>query len=325
MHFLIGIPDVKHQYSISACKSYLESRSRPFRNVSSMMKQQPTTSPPRRSTSCSPIASTVPPVARTSSWMRTRAPWGIMSGCSSSAFCPYSRAYVALIVSGGSFPGRRAGTKPQPISRAIAAPRMKPRASAPRITSGFWARAHPASSAIVWSSACGSASSGVTSLKPTPGCGQSGTSRIFSFRFTALAYEVAQTAPEEALRQILRELAEHLQVARPLLPPLRVARAERRRDRGCEQPGLAVGGRAERAQVSRRDAEAREPAADRGDLGVGLAVEALASRDPRRQQAVLLELAGQAPVDAGALAEGRLVELRLRVAEAARAPPPALR
>ena len=43
------------------------------------------------------------------------------------------------------------------------------------------------SSAIVWSSACGSASSGVTSLKPTPGWGQSGTSRIFSFRSTALS------------------------------------------------------------------------------------------------------------------------------------------
>src|SRR6266545_1731849 len=32
------------------------------------------------------------------------------------------------MVSGGSFPGRLAGTNPQPISRAIAAPRMKQRA-----------------------------------------------------------------------------------------------------------------------------------------------------------------------------------------------------
>ena len=66
------------------------SRSRPPRNVSSMMKHAPTTTPP----SCSTrplIASTVPPVASTSSWMTTRAPGGIRSGCSSSEFSPYSR------------------------------------------------------------------------------------------------------------------------------------------------------------------------------------------------------------------------------------------
>ena len=48
-----------------------------------MMKHAPTTSPP----SCSTrplIASTVPPVASTSSWITTREPFGIRSGCSSS-------------------------------------------------------------------------------------------------------------------------------------------------------------------------------------------------------------------------------------------------
>ena len=43
---------------------------------------------------------------------------------------PYSRMYSAITTSCGSLPGLRAGTKPAPSSRAIAAPRMKPRASA---------------------------------------------------------------------------------------------------------------------------------------------------------------------------------------------------
>jgi hypothetical protein len=92
--------------------------------------------------------------------------------------------YVALIVSGGNLPGRRAGTKPQPISFAIAAPRMNPRASAPSTRSGFFSAPHVESCSTVYASAAGSARSGVMSLKPTPGCGQSGISRTFSARFT---------------------------------------------------------------------------------------------------------------------------------------------
>src|SRR4051794_27363767 len=99
---------------------------------------------------------------------------------------------------------------------------MNPRASAPRTRSGVFSRAQAASPVIVSSSACGSARSGVTSLKPTPGCGQSGTSRIFSLSSTAyLAYEVAQTAPEETLREVLCQLAERLHVAGRLLAALR--------------------------------------------------------------------------------------------------------
>ena len=187
-----------------------------------MMKHAPQTFAPSCSTSPA-IASTVPPVASTSSWINTVEPFGIRSGCSSSAFVPYSSWYVALTVSGGSLPGRRAGTKPQPISRASAAPRMNPRASAPRIRSGFFVAAHFPSSETVWSSASASARSGVTSLKPTPGWGQSGTSRILVFRSTGLAYEVAQTSPEEALRQILSQLTQRLEVAQTLLAALRIA------------------------------------------------------------------------------------------------------
>src|SRR5579884_3067874 len=79
----------RDQYVISACRSSPSSFSRPPRNVSSMMKHAPTTTAPSCSTSPR-IASTVPPVASTSSWITTRAPSGISSGCNSSAFSPYS-------------------------------------------------------------------------------------------------------------------------------------------------------------------------------------------------------------------------------------------
>ena len=41
-------------------------------------------------------------------------------------FSPYSSAYVALTVFQGSFPGRRAATKPQPSLHASAAPEDEP-------------------------------------------------------------------------------------------------------------------------------------------------------------------------------------------------------
>src|SRR5919206_3798972 len=261
---------------MSACRSYFESRSRPPRKVSSTMKAQPTTLPPSRSTR-SPIASTVPPVASTSSWIRTRAPRPIISGCSSRAFCPYSSAYVALTVSGGSFPGRRAATKPQPISCAIAAPRMNPRASAPRTRSGSFVFPHAPRAAIVSRNASGSASRGMMSRKTTPFCGKSGTSRTLVLRSTAMSGrdELPQLAPEEKLRQLLRELGELLEVLHPRLPPLRVAGAQSGRDDGFQQARFAGRGRPEGAQVPRRDPELREPRAGDLDVHVALAVDPL--------------------------------------------------
>src|ERR671934_3551 len=285
---------------MSACRSYFERRSRPLRKVSSMMKAQPTTSPPRRSTRPA-TASTVPPVASTSSWMRTRDPRPIISGCSSRAFCPYSSAYVALTVSGGSLPGRRAATKPQPISCAIAAPRMNPRASAPRTRSGSFVFAQAPSSSIVWCRASGSARSGMMSRKTTPFCGKSGTSRTFALRSTAMSGgdELPQLAPEEELRKLLRELCELLEVLHARLPPLGVAGAQRRRDDGFQQAGLPGRGGAERAQVAGRDAELREPRAGDRDVDVALAVELLALVRVGLQQPVVLELACQLAADPG--------------------------
>ena len=131
------------------------------------------------------------------------------------------------------------------------------------------------------------------SLKTMPGFGKSGTSRILPRRSRALIGSATQphVAPEEELRELLRELGERLQVLEPGLAALGVARAERRRDELLEQRRLPVGGGAERAQVAGVDAEAREPPARRGDLRVALAVEALAALEPRLQQPELLELA----------------------------------
>src|SRR5919197_1798622 len=292
--------------------AYLDSRSRPPRKVSSMMNAQPTTSPPSDSTSPA-IASTVPPVASTSSWISTRAPWPIISGCSSSAFWPYSSAYVALTVSGGSLPGRRAATKPQPISCAIAAPRMNPRASAPRTRSGSFVFAQAPSSSIVCRSASASARSGMMSRKTTPFCGKSGTSRTFAFRSTAMSVwdELPQLAPEEELRQLLRELGELLEVLHPRLPPLGVAGARGGRDDRLEEARFAGRRRAEGAQVARRDAELREPRAGDGDVDVALAVELLALVRARLEEPVVLELARQLAADPGAPAELPEIEVLL--------------
>ena len=118
--------------------------------------------------------------------MTTRAPRAIASAFTSSAFSPYSSMYFAVTVSGGSLPGRRAGTKPQPTSTAIAAPSRNPRASAPRIRSGLRSAVHAASSSTACLSAAWSSRSGVMSLKPTPGSGKSGTSRMRVLRSITL-------------------------------------------------------------------------------------------------------------------------------------------
>ena len=152
------------------------------------------------------------------------------------------------------------------------------------------------------------------SLKPMPGSGKSGTSRIFDLR-SIIRREPAHVAPEEQLGELLRRLPERLEVVDPGAAALRVPRAERRRDERLEQPRLAVGRRAERAQVPRRDAVARQRLARGGDVGVRLRVDALAALDARLEQPELLQLAG-------ALAARCR---RARGAPPGRAPPPSRR
>src|SRR5438105_206158 len=161
------------------------------------------------------------------------------------------------------------------------------------------------------------------SLKIIPGCGQSGTSRIFVVRSTRrnLRDEAAQVAPEEALREVLRQLAERLQVRSSLPTPLGVPRADRGCDDRLEQVGLAVGGCSELAEMSRREPEARQLAARRRNVEIRLGVQAVAALDPRLEQAEVLQLTGELRIDACAVAELSEVELALLVGKTARLAP----
>ena len=71
------------------------------------------TLPPIRSTS-SAVAREVPPVARTSSTIRTRSPGATASRWISSVAVPYSSSYWAASVSQGSLSTLRTGTNPAP-------------------------------------------------------------------------------------------------------------------------------------------------------------------------------------------------------------------
>src|SRR5437588_4927333 len=190
---------------------------------------------------------------------------------------------------------------------------MKPRASAPRTRSGSFVFAQAPSASIVCPSASASARSGMMSRKTTPFCGKSGTLRTLSFRSTAMSGrdELPQLAPEEELRQLLREPGELLEVLHPRLAPLGVAGAQGGRDDRLEQAGLASRSRAEGAQVAGRDAELREPRAGDRDVDVALAVEPLALVRVRLEESVVLELARELAADPGTPAELREVEVLL--------------
>src|SRR5690242_15439464 len=248
--------------------------------------------------------------------MTTRAPPAIASAATSSVFLPYSSAYVAETVSGGSLPGRRAATKPQPASTATAAPSQNPRASAPSTRSACRSRVHPASSPTACRRASASSSSGEMSLKPTPGSGKSGTSRtrvVRSIPATGrrLIDQAADIAAQQQVRELFGALREPLEVTDSFLAALGVPRAQRRCDHGLEQAALAVGCRAEGAQVARVDPEPREGFAGGGDVRLALRVDSLALLGPRFEQTELLEPASLLDRDPRPVAELLEVELLL--------------
>src|SRR5262249_11935429 len=90
-----------------------------------------------------------------------------------------------------------------------------------------------------------------------------------------------------------------------------------RRDERVEQPRLAVGSRAEGAQMPRRDPVARERLARDRDVDVDVRVAALAALGARLEQAEVLELAGARRLDAGALAQLVQVEALVGLADRA--------
>ena len=83
------------------------------------------------------------------------------------------------------------------------------------------------------------------------------------------------------LRELRRDARERLEIVERRAAPLEVARAEPGRDELLEQRRLPTRRRAERAQMPRVEAVAREPPARRGDLDVALAVDPLPRLDPR--------------------------------------------
>src|SRR3954447_15935373 len=290
-----------------------------------MRKPHATTVPPSCSTSRHSVRA-VPPVARRSSCTRTRAPLATASVCSSSASVPYSSMYSARTVSLGSLPGLRASTNPAPSSRASAGPSRNPRASAPMTTSTFdGARAQRPVTAA--SSPAGSASTGVMSLKPIPGCGKSGISRTRARRSTAtaarrLADDLAQVPDEQQVLQVRRHRGEVLERLDRLLAALGVARAQRRGEDLLQQRRLAVGRGPERAQVAPADAVAGELGHRAHDLALGLVVVLRAGAVLALDAAVVLERGDEPRVGARLLDD--VVERVQRAARRRRDARPAL-
>ena len=93
------------------------------------------------------------------------------------------------------------------------------------------------------------------------------------------------------MRELLRDARERFEVVERSLSALGIARAESWRDELLDERRLAPGGRQDRAQMPRIDAEAREPRRGRGDVGLAFAIEVVTALDARDDDSELLELA----------------------------------
>src|SRR3954454_2812298 len=231
-----------------------------------MRKPQPAIVPPSCSTS-EHSARAVPPVASRSSWTSTRRPGEIASECSSRRSVPYSSSYSAVTVSRGSLPGLRARTKPASSSLATAGPSRKPRASAPMTSSAPTARPYSASASTAARKASGEAISGVMSRKRMPGRGKSGMSRTKAARS---AGNLSEIPDEQQVLEVAGHRGEVLQRLDGLLAALGITGAQRGREDLLEQGGLAIGRRAEDAQVAPADAVAGQLGDRADDLALGL-------------------------------------------------------
>src|SRR5215207_2946289 len=89
---------------------------------------------------------------------------------------------------------------------------------------------------------------GVMSLKTIPGLGKSGMSRTSAARSTAMersavsADDLAQIADEQQVLEVRGDRGEVLERLDGLLAPLRIARAQRRREDLLQQRRLALRG-----------------------------------------------------------------------------------
>ena len=180
-------------------------------------------------------------------------------GGTSSEFSPYSSTYGPHGLR-RELAGRRAGTKPQPTSLAIAAPRMKPRASAPRTRSGLPAP-RPGREFVDGLRDAAGRQERRDVLEADPRLREVRDLADVAFRSRAVTRRELRTlrakrscdsscaASERAWSSLSRRPA-----------PFGVARAERGRDDRLEERRFPVGRRAECAQMARRDPEARKRA-----------------------------------------------------------------
>src|SRR5262249_26356170 len=115
---------------------------------------------------------------------------------------------------------------------------------------------------------------------------------------------------------LLCELGQRPQVVERRFAPIRVARPQRGTDELSEERRLAIGGRAERAEVPRADPVRRELRADRRDLRVARRVAPVSPTSARLEEPVLLELPHELRRRAGTLLDLGRAQLLFRPCKA---------
>src|SRR6266508_685239 len=129
--------------------------------------------------------------------------------------------------------------------------------------------------------------------------------------------ERAKRAPEEELRELLRERRERLEIFESTLPSLRVPRAQGGCDDLLEEPGLAVRACSKAPEVAGLDAVTREAEASGDDVDVPFGIETCPVLDTRLEQPEILELPGELATRARTRAERLEVDLLLVCTEPA--------
>ena len=196
---------------------------------------------------------------------------------------PYSSRYSARTVSRGSLPGLRARTKPAPSSSASAAPSRKPRASAAIDDVDVQRPGVVGQRADGALQRLGRGHHRRDVLEDDPGLREVGDvahvpREIHGPRVAHGPTILRRSRIEQQVLEVRRDGGEVLQRLDGLLAPLGVARAQRRGEDLLQQRGLAVGRRAERAQVAPADAVARQLGDRADDLALGLVVVGLPAR-----------------------------------------------
>jgi len=185
-----------------------------------MMKQAPTTSPPRRQPDGDCID--VPPVASTSSGSQ-RGRLADQIGMQLERRSRRTEHVARTNRLRCSLPGRRAGTKPQPISLAIAGPRMKREPRRPMISPAFGLFAHFTETNDRGVQRLGVGEQGVMSLKPDAGVGKFGHFTNLRAEISYAPAHVADLAPKQERCELL---ASSVNVWRSWMPAPRRRRCE---------------------------------------------------------------------------------------------------